>query len=92
MLEEDWSGDRGGYFRDRSDPCRGLEWEGGGGVSRQWGWGNAGGEEEAGDIQRWDSGNPRVLASRQPMAREPLGPRSSTLMCCSFFGPQWPHL
>lgn len=33
----------------------------------QWGWGNAGGEEEARDIQRWDSGNRRVLASRQPV-------------------------
>lgn len=68
MLEEDWPGEGGGYFRDRSGPCRGLEWEGGGGVSRAVGvGGHAGGEEEAGDTQRWDSGNPRVLTSRQPV-------------------------
>ena len=39
VLEADWSGDRGGYFRDRSGPCRGLEWEAGGGVSRAVGLG-----------------------------------------------------
>lgn len=27
-----------------------------------------------------------------PAAHEPLGPRSSTPTCCSFFGPQRPHL
>ena len=65
MLEEDWPGEGGGYFRDRSGPCRGLEWEGGGGVSMGLG-GMLGGRKRP-ETLRGGTQRIRVLTSRQPV-------------------------